>query len=573
MSATEGAEGWVSEFDTPTSDETEWTAANIQEALPGLVTPMSWSLIQPLLTYGFARPAQRMGAYVPPKDPYVAQFYSRAYLNATTLREGAKKLPGGSPEAVDEQYLGRQRDPTKPAWRPSLRDLIGYVPVIPRMLWLMSRAEREIAAVEQQVREQERQDRAKDLSGMSPAELVADLEGGLELGREVAATHIGVSGGASSTFEALGRITKSWLGDATGSLQATLVSGLAQVESARPSKALWDLSRHALASDEVSRALDEPDAKASLAGLRASSSEEAKRFVAAYDAFIERFGHRSVLEGELSAPLWEEDTATVFAMVRNLRDTGPDADPYAGEARQRQLREAETRRALAALSPPRRVVFRRVLRMAQDYVANRERTKSLLVKGTQRARHLLRELGDRFVAAGTIAAPDDVFYLTLAEAKRAAHEPGIDFKETVRRRRQEMERNRAVQLPESFVGRPKPVKATAAAGDAVTVLRGIPVSPGKVTGVARVVLDPRLDGHIAEGEVLVAPVTDAGWTPLFLTAAAVVVDIGGPLSHGATVARELGLPAVVNVKQGTKLIRTGQRVTVDGAQGTVTLED
>jgi phosphohistidine swiveling domain-containing protein len=573
MSEPDSPEGWVSEFDTPTSGETEWTAANIQEALPGLVTPMSWSLIQPLLNYGFARPAQRMGAYVPPKDPYVAQFYSRAYLNATALREGAKKLPGGSPEAIDEQYLGRQRDPSKPSWKPSLRDVLGYVPVIPRMLWLMSRAEKEISAIEEQVRLQEQRDRAKDLSSMSPAELVADLEGGLELGREVAATHIGVSGGASSTFEALGRITRSWLGDTTGSLQATLVTGLAQVESARPSKALWDLSRHALASPEVSQALDAPDAKAALADLRASSSDGAKRFVAAYDAFIDRFGHRSVLEGELSAPLWEEDTATVFAMLRNLRDTGPDADPYAGEARQRQLREAETRRALAALSPPRRILFRRVLEMTQDYVANRERTKSLLVKGTQRARHLLRELADRFVAAGAIASPDDIFYLTLAEAKRAAREPGLDFKDTVQRRRQEMERNRAVRLPESFVGRPRPLPNPTAAADAPTVLRGIPVSPGRVTGVARVIMDPRVDGEIAAGQVLVAPVTDAGWTPLFLTAAAVVVDIGGPLSHGATVARELGLPAVVNVKLGTKVIRTGQRITVDGAEGTVTLED
>ena len=85
-------------------------------------------------------------------------------------------------------------------------------------------------------------------------------------------------------------------------------------------------------------------------------------------------------------------------------------------------------------------------------------------------------------------------------------------------------------------------------------------------------MDPRVDGEIAQGEILVAPVTDAGWTPLFLTAAAVVVDIGGPLSHGATVARELGLPAVVNVKVGTKLIRTGQKITVDGREGVVTIE-
>jgi pyruvate,water dikinase len=209
--------------------------------------------------------------------------------------------------------------------------------------------------------------------------------------------------------------------------------------------------------------------------------------------------------------------------------------------------------------------------MAQDYVANRERTKSLLVKGTQRARHIVKELGRRFVQAGYIAQPDDIFYLTMDEAKKATAGDGTDtLAAAVARRRAERERNRTVVLPEAFSGRPEPIEAEAPL--ATQTLKGIPVSPGVVTGIARVIMDPRVDGEIEPGEVLVAPVTDAGWTPLFLTAAAVVVDIGGPLSHGATVARELGLPAVVNVKQGTKVIKTGQKITVDGRQGVVTIE-
>jgi pyruvate,water dikinase len=87
-----------------------------------------------------------------------------------------------------------------------------------------------------------------------------------------------------------------------------------------------------------------------------------------------------------------------------------------------------------------------------------------------------------------------------------------------------------------------------------------------------VILDPRIDATIEPGEILVAPVTDAGWTPLFVAAAAVVVDVGGTLSHGSTVAREYGLPAVVNVKHGTRMIRTGQMITVDGTAGIVILD-
>jgi pyruvate,water dikinase len=103
------------------------------------------------------------------------------------------------------------------------------------------------------------------------------------------------------------------------------------------------------------------------------------------------------------------------------------------------------------------------------------------------------------------------------------------------------------------------------------MLEGIGVSPGKVTGQARVIKDPLANAEIKPGEILVAPVTDAAWTPLFVTAAATVVDVGGPLSHGSIVAREFGIPCVVNVGKATGLIRTGQVITVDGGAGKVYL--
>jgi pyruvate,water dikinase len=101
------------------------------------------------------------------------------------------------------------------------------------------------------------------------------------------------------------------------------------------------------------------------------------------------------------------------------------------------------------------------------------------------------------------------------------------------------------------------------------VLRGLGVSPGRVTGRARVILDPRTESRIEQGEILVAPVTDTGWTPFFLVAAALVVDVGGLLSHGSIVAREYGIPGVLNVLHGTRRIRTGQTLTVDGSRGEV----
>jgi rifampicin phosphotransferase len=101
-------------------------------------------------------------------------------------------------------------------------------------------------------------------------------------------------------------------------------------------------------------------------------------------------------------------------------------------------------------------------------------------------------------------------------------------------------------------------------------MSGSPASPGMVTGPARVVLDP-VGAHLEPGEILVAPSTDPGWTPLFLTAGGLVMEMGGSNSHGAVVAREYGIPAVVGVPEATNLIETGQLVTVDGAAGVVSL--
>ena len=99
-----------------------------------------------------------------------------------------------------------------------------------------------------------------------------------------------------------------------------------------------------------------------------------------------------------------------------------------------------------------------------------------------------------------------------------------------------------------------------------------PASPGTITGRARVILDPT-GAHLEPGEILVAPSTDPGWTPLFLTAGGLVMEMGGAISHGAVVAREYGIPAVVGVTGATERITTGQQITIDGAAGKVIIEE
>jgi pyruvate,water dikinase len=280
------------------------------------------------------------------------------------------------------------------------------------------------------------------------------------------------------------------------------------------------------------------------------------------------------MEAEAAARSWSEDLPTVYSMVRNYLHADASADPRRIEERQRHEREEATRAARARLRWWQRLLFRYALREAQRWVIAREHTKSLFVRAVDHGRQVSRELARRLVARGALDDVFDLYYLTWSEVTALVR--GELLREeayaAIARRRAEEERNRNVVLPATFRGRPTPLRLSDLALPEGRVLRGIAVSPGRVTGRARVIMDPRRDAVIEPGEILIAPVTDAGWTPLFIAAAGVVVDVGGSLSHGSTVAREYGLPAVVNVKHGTRMIQTGQLVTVDGTEGVVILD-
>ncbi len=170
---------------------------------------------------------------------------------------------------------------------------------------------------------------------------------------------------------------------------------------------------------------------------------------------------------------------------------------------------------------------------------------------------------------GVLGQPDDVFYLTVGELLDRVPP---DAKELAVARRARRDEYLQLELPEAWTGQPVPIRIAAgpaaAPGD---VISGLAVSPGVVEGRARVVLDPACSEALEPGEILVSETTDPSWASLFLVAGGLVIDIGGAISHGAIVARELGVPCVINTKVGTKRLRTGDYLRVDGDSGTVTV--
>jgi pyruvate,water dikinase len=210
------------------------------------------------------------------------------------------------------------------------------------------------------------------------------------------------------------------------------------------------------------------------------------------------------------------------------------------------------------------------LRRVRQLVGLRESPKFLLIVALATMREHLKVIGRQLAANKLIDQVDDVFFLDLGEVRRGLSGENVQPLVVVRREayEQELKRRHIPRLLLSDGTEPEAIAGADAGVDGALI--GSPASTGTVTGPARVVLDP-VGAHLEPGEILVAPSTDPGWTPLFLTAGGLVMEMGGSNSHGAVVAREYGIPAVVGVPDATHKIETGQLITVDGAAGLVSL--
>jgi pyruvate,water dikinase len=176
-------------------------------------------------------------------------------------------------------------------------------------------------------------------------------------------------------------------------------------------------------------------------------------------------------------------------------------------------------------------------------------------------------------AEGALAAANDVWLLTWPEISHAIVRPGVDQRARVSARREAFDRDSRRTAPRVITSDGEVVNAVLERGHAPDdALVGSAVSAGVVEGVAKVVLDPDT-ASLEPGDILVAPFTDPGWTPLFVSAAGLVTEVGGRMTHGSVVAREYGIPAVVGVDDATQRIRTGQRIRVDGDAGFVEVLD
>jgi len=557
--------------DAPDADpEDHWTRAMFVEILPDAPSPAFCSVLEPVLNGMLDFTFRSLGQSPPADIPAISIFYCQPYMNLRYIRGALAGLPEASRKRLTARIANpfAEHDPG-PRERPSIADL--------RLAWHMLRAVRTLprrlprviagfyAGLERYG--------ASDPETLSDEEIARNVnEVVLQvLPPLVEYDFLLIAALAFAQRLSDAAVARSGVPD-PDRICGQLMSGITGNLTMQTNKELWQLAQTARLLPGVADAIaDGPDG-ALLERVRAAPG--GKAFIEALESFLAEYGHREV-QMDIAFPTWSEDPEPVLCFVRAYLTAEGAPDP----AEQERALAEQHRRAAKEVddglghSLTGRLLYRPLFHWALDKAEALGRERDTMhfhwTATFPLLRGLLRVLGERWVEQGVLDRAREVYCLDLADITRIAAEPQpVQAKVTRCGRAWEQNRTRPWPL-EIRHGEEVYEEESPEWGVGQNTLRGIAGSPGVVSGTVRIIRGPEDFGKLGRGEILVAPLTNPVWTPLFAVAGAVVTDSGGILSHGAIVAREYGIPAVMDVRGATHALRDGQRVTVDGVRGTV----
>lgn len=511
-----------------------WTTTNLAEACPDVMSPMCWSVwgepaefawLYSMYAFGVI-PRKKVMVSPDANDRGLSCFYGRQALNVDAIRKTLADLPGVDGDDFERDLMGSVREDA-PQYEGSLR----------RVPALVIKAPYAIATAGKRLRALHDEMYRKWLATVfNPNEvLVGEPVDRLVAAREDFERVFKVHCVARFVFQG-GQSAVTSVAEKAGQpeLAVELLSGVGDVNETRMADDLWRLGQGEISEEE----------------------------------FLHSWGYHGPNEGNLLTTVWREDPTPIRALAalsaQRVERPADRAD------RARAASAGAERSLLAAISPSRRPAVRWLLRRMRNIVRTLQVGKAGYLLAIDLSRYAAREFGRQQVRDGALRSVDDVFFLTVEECCALAAGTLADPQHIVDVRRSTREKYKQMTLPVAFTGMPQPVEH-AAKGDLEEMpeLTGAASGGGVVEGRARIVCDPQDDLDLEPGEILVCRFTDPSWAPLMALADALVIDIGGSASHGAVVARELGIPYVIGTQHGTRIVREGDWIRVDGNSNSV----
>lgn len=552
-------------FDSDPEPQATYTPHGVIEMLPGVVPPLLWSINAPMLENAFRATFANLGGQTPPSNRrVVSRFRGRAALDLSAICDIADSLPGGDPAEVERQYLGQSISEPKPKGGKNvqlfaaLRGRTAHKRIVDEV-YLTADAASAIAGIN------------IDLTQLPVRKLVAYRQRIRDLAWRGYEAEVGASSAAGATYRALELLLERWMPAAEASAWAPRLTVRSidhtSLGGGRAAELAALLGSHG--TPEILRLVSSRSPRSRIVDVKSGPE-----FLEALDATIRVTGSKAVY-GDAT---WGEDEGWVWQQLRLVASDDwrrPRGDGETNNAvkllSSRLAGDKRWKRTRLLTGQIVDVRMRWLLRQVEEttqFLELRERAKSaLLVLGGEERRTIV-ESARRLVASRQLPSADLVAYVTDQELEGMLFGScGITRTELETRRSVARTCNDLGPLPDWFSGSPDKVDLP----DIPTGgrLKGWATSPGQALG--RVCVVSSLDDgvRLRPGDVLVAHASDPSWTPLFLAAGAVVLETGGPLSHAAIVAREFGLPAVLNVPHATRILHDEETVRVDGTLGIV----
>ena len=541
-----------------------WSRVNAREVLPEIPSAFSRSVLPNALDGAVRDVIHSYGMRTDPNVPYSTSVYGRPVFNER-IYTVAERL-GVPPQAL-QANLGGSGEPSPRVPRTNQWKALRHPLMLIRAFWIIATIERRVGETIERSRRLRRRLDAIDVSSISPEFLRDEVPVLVATARGIAVEAQFLAGALSFGHDQALDILEDF--SSPQSLLSRLVAGGECSVTTRQLEGLLEVAAAMRRSDVGGFVHRITSDHARVDYWRAELPEETWN---AIHAWLERYGHRGPWESDVAYPRYADDlrllAEALFPLVRAKEPSETAAQSRARRQAAAYQAWRDARDGLGWWSLRR---LRGLVGQVKRLMGLREELRSSFIGWFRPQRQIVLELGRRLAETGRLNDPEDVWHLSLDELVRAFEDTSFRADVAVMRERSRRAAWRRLDVPNRFSSEDARGFAVARWEDCrpSAVHYGNGVSPGVAEGPVRVLLSPEDGGRLEAGAILVAPATDAAWTPLFARASGVIVELGGMLSHSGIVAREYGIPCVANVRDATRVLHDGDRVHLDGTSGVV----